>query len=191
MTAKSNGNAYEPILERNGKGRVKISVRAIDYREKGLSILRKTFVAKCNLSRRQIEYLGKCAYENRRIILGKDRNTWVLDDYSKDNVRKYKYHGYIIQGENVTPLQKSKHGTFESIMREYEARDTSRPLHKASTEEIWNAGKVCIVRKKKSSGGSYTPNPRLRGMSMSRREYELNSKPRFSIYIAGCRPNQT
>lgn len=112
----------------------------------GVMRLNEMHIANENFNRDDIEFIGRCSINRRKVTIGKIGNFWcirgrslvvelkVQAQYGK-NARFKAY--YIIKGKRVTILHPSNNGN----MSEFECRDTSKPVYMMSAEEIFYAAK--------------------------------------------------
>lgn len=112
----------------------------------GLMRISETKIATCNFECEDIEYIGQCSINRKKVVIGKIGNFWciygraelfelkVKAQYGKDS--RFKAY-YIIQGKRVTTLH---HGTRIS-MNDFECRELSKPLNMMNADEIFQAGK--------------------------------------------------
>lgn len=133
------------IMQKTFKG-ASMPKNKLDAYGVGLMRLHEVSVASVNLSHEDIEHIGQCSINRKKVVIGKIGNFWciygrtelfelkVKAQYGKDS--KFKAC-YIVQGKRVTTLHP---GTGMS-MNDFECRELSKPLNMMSTDEIFQAGK--------------------------------------------------
>lgn len=119
----------------------------------GVLRLNEAHISIENFERADIEYIGRCSINRRKVVLGKVGNNWAISSRSH-NERFCAY--YVIEGKKVTTLHKSCGMKAEDAMKAYECRDLSKPLSKMNAFEVFNAG-----RERKPSR-KHAPKTRLR-----------------------------
>lgn len=97
--------------------------------------------------------LGVYSIRRQPVLVARVANVWALVPCTRENVRLYRGRAYLVKGRRVEHLvyrdPYENYGlTFRQIMDRYECEDTSRPLYRATTDEIFQAGKGQRTRKK-------------------------------------------
>lgn len=147
----------------------------------GLMRLNEMNVSDSRFTRERVIYIGKCSINRKYIIVGRIGNDWAVVDCTRENVRDFRRHGYIIKGKKVIPLQHNRRGSFEGLMSAYESADRSKPLDRMTADDIFHTCMGKRTHKKPGSGGSFRVNPPLRGMGLNRGDMERN-RPDFIDY---------
>lgn len=120
----------------------------------GLMRLSDANIASGNFEREDIERIGWCSINRKKVVIGKVGNFWCLygrtleaelktqTQYKRDF--RFKAY-YIVVGKRVTSLHPSTNMT----AKEYECQERSKPLHLMTTDEIFRAGGVGRLCKKR------------------------------------------
>lgn len=120
----------------------------------GLMRLSDANIAISNFEREDIERIGRCSISRKKVVIGKVGNFWCLygrtleaelktqAQYKRDF--RFKAY-YIVVGKRVTSLCPSTNMT----AKEYECQERSKPLHLMTTDEIFRAGGVGRLCKKR------------------------------------------
>lgn len=123
-----------------------ISKSEINAYSVGIMRLKEARVASANFACEDIEFIGQCSMNRRKVVIGKVGNFWcirgrslvvelkVQAQYGKD--ARFKAY-YTVKGKCVTIL----HPGNNRNMSEFECRDTSKPVYMMSAEEIFYAAK--------------------------------------------------
>lgn len=122
----------------------------------GLMRLNEMAISNTRLSREDIEYIGKCSINRKKVVIGKIGNSWVVQGRAHSLDAKFKPY-YVIRGKRITMLYHSNATgkTLEQMMSEYECRDLSKPLYQASADEIFQAAKGRRSQKHGGKGNSH------------------------------------
>ena len=131
---------------------IKAKRASLDPYQIGMMRVKEMGIAFCNLEDEQIVEIGRCSINRIAIVVGKERNKWVVAHLSGAKCREYRGHGYIIKGKKTIPLQHHKQGTLEELMNAYEcSADCS--LDRLDAEGLFNAFQGRRIHKCKQKGG--------------------------------------
>lgn len=84
----------------------------------GLMVLKKTYISPCSLTEEQITDIGKCVFNNTKILVTKFERKWVIMPCTPITCKN---GGYIIKGREVIPLQHHRQGSLHELMDKYES----------------------------------------------------------------------
>lgn len=120
----------------------------------GLMRLSDANIASSNFEREDIEHIGRCSINRKKVVIGKVGNFWCLYGRTLEAELKaqaqykrgFRFKAYyIVVGKRVTSLHPSTNMT----AKEYECQERSKPLHLMTTDEIFRAGGVGRLCKKR------------------------------------------
>ncbi|TGY79045.1 hypothetical protein [Lepagella muris] len=118
----------------------------------GLLRLREIQIAVNNFKSKDIEFIGQCSIYRKKIIIGKIGNDWAVKGREKELERKYgtRYGGpkleehYSIIGKRSVCIYRDPY------------RDKTKPLHKMTAEEIFQACKGVSCPKHQGRGNGHS-----------------------------------
>lgn len=115
----------------------------------GLLRLSEIHVSADKFERDDIEYIGRCSINHRKVILGRIGNDWVIAGRAENVSRKveaqfnarlkFRAH-YVIIGKRVTMLHEAINMTAVEALRAHEYRERSKPLSQMTAQEIFRIG---------------------------------------------------
>ncbi len=112
----------------------------------GLMRLEEIGVPSTDFKRKDIEFIGQCSINRKKVIVGKVDKTWTVKGREKDLERE---SGARYGGPQFIAHFAIKGKRSECIFRDPK-RDRSKPLHLMSANEIFAAGKGSKPSKRKA-----------------------------------------